>query len=218
MKASRCGGTANRAPPHSRSPRSRAERRESGNSRLPPAPVSFLSQCLWNCCRWGDYTRTCPLSCQLSLRLLTSSAGEGVLRWIRRRELRLTSLRAAPNTGSLWRGGDLVWEGWAEGTEGYFDLMGRACQGSISHLEKRETEQKAWNNLPPRQHLRWWTEMIRKWSSFKPVVPCSHVLCRKPTCPLFRLPWQTYRGRCVLKLIKHPLASPLCLNPAYTSH
>lgn len=68
MKASRCGGTANRALPRSHSPWSRAERegerRKSGNRRLPPAPVSFLSQCLWNCCRWGDYTRTCSLSCQ----------------------------------------------------------------------------------------------------------------------------------------------------------
>lgn len=212
MKASRCGGTANRAPPHSRSPRSRAERRESGNSRLPPAPVSFLSQCLWNCCRWGDYTRTCPLSCQLSLRLLTSSAGEGVLRWIRRRELRLTSLRAAPNTGSLWRGGRFNVGGLSRRDRGLLWPDGPCVSRFNKSFGEKRDRAKSLEQPSTEATPRW------KCSSFKPVVPCSHVLCRKPTCPLFRLPWQTYRGRCVLKLIKHPLASPLCLNPAYTSH
>lgn len=34
-------------------------RRDQGNTTLPPASVSFLLQCLWNSCWWGDYATTC---------------------------------------------------------------------------------------------------------------------------------------------------------------
>lgn len=37
----------------------REGRRDQGNTTLPPASVSFLLQCLWNSCWWGDYATTC---------------------------------------------------------------------------------------------------------------------------------------------------------------
>lgn len=95
--------------------------------------------------RWLHQNVSYKLSAFALLRSWRLPRAEECCCWLRCRESWLTLLRALPNSGSLWeqrKGGvDLVWEGQANGTEGYFDLMQCECQSSTSHQEKRERQQ-----------------------------------------------------------------------------